>query len=326
MNLAKADTANPPRILGIKLIDAKTTSNVGDVLAFDVEYSGGNPGPSGVIAHFLSAAPRCLNGSDYASWDEKTASSIGYTNSVLGPYAPGKIRVYATVTSNCLNGDNRLFVDWIRLEDKSGLIANTQLDREWFGKPYPLEFRLNVVGGLYIPVGTIIENQKNTIFNLDFLSDSYLVDENAPTFIRLPITTPEGIYISFSATSRQNGCKQVRSFPSSHVDILLVGPGECEVTAGFNTRSEFSSFFFKKTINLISKAAADKAAADKAAADKAAADKAAADKAAAELKAKQAADAKATLKKKTITCVKGKLTKKVTSVKPKCPSGFKIKR
>jgi chemotaxis protein histidine kinase CheA len=106
------------------------------------------------------------------------------------------------------------------------------------------------------------------------------------------------------------------------------------------------------------KAAADKAAADlkakqeaeaKAAADKAAADlkakqeaeaKAAADKAAADLKAKKAAEAKAAAakilaaakakaaaakKKTTITCVKGKLTKKVTAVKPVCPKGYKKK-
>jgi hypothetical protein len=43
-------------------------------------------------------------------------------------------------------------------------------------------------------------------------------------------------------------------------------------------------------------------------------------KAAAELKTM--ADA---TKKKTINCVKGKLTKKVTSVKPKCPAGYKKK-
>ena len=54
--------------------------------------------------------------------------------------------------------------------------------------------------------------------------------------------------------------------------------------------------------------------------------KAATDKAAAELKAMQEAAAKAAVtKKKTITCVKGKLTKKVTAVKPKCPTGFKSK-
>jgi hypothetical protein len=49
-------------------------------------------------------------------------------------------------------------------------------------------------------------------------------------------------------------------------------------------------------------------------------------KAAADLKAKQETEAKvAALKKTTISCVKGKLTKKVTSVKPKCPAGFKKK-
>ena len=50
-------------------------------------------------------------------------------------------------------------------------------------------------------------------------------------------------------------------------------------------------------------------------------------KAAAELKAKQDAEAKAAvMKKTTITCVKGKLSKKVTGAKPKCPSGYKLKK
>ena len=50
-------------------------------------------------------------------------------------------------------------------------------------------------------------------------------------------------------------------------------------------------------------------------------------KAAAELKAKQEADAKAAAQKKTtIICVKGKLTKKVSAVKPKCPTGYKVKK
>jgi hypothetical protein len=64
-------------------------------------------------------------------------------------------------------------------------------------------------------------------------------------------------------------------------------------------------------------------------------------KAAAELKAKQDAEAKAALdkaeaarilaeakaatKKVTITCIKGKLTKKVSAVNPKCPKGYKKK-
>ena len=88
------------------------------------------------------------------------------------------------------------------------------------------------------------------------------------------------------------------------------------------------------TIAAAEKAAADaaaaKVAAEKAAAEAAAA-KAAAEKAAAELKAKQEAKAAAAAvaaksKRTTITCVKGKLTKKVTAVKPKCPAGDKVKK
>jgi hypothetical protein len=50
-------------------------------------------------------------------------------------------------------------------------------------------------------------------------------------------------------------------------------------------------------------------------------------KVAAELKAKQEADAKAAAtKKSTITCIKGKLVKKVTAVKPICPKGYKVRK
>ena len=75
--------------------------------------------------------------------------------------------------------------------------------------------------------------------------------------------------------------------------------------------------------------AEEKAAAEAAAAAKAAADaKAALDKAAAEQKAREEAlraQLGASSKKVTITCIKGKLVKKVTAVNPKCPVGYKKK-
>ncbi|CAN2226362.1 Serine proteases, trypsin domain containing protein [Candidatus Nanopelagicaceae bacterium] len=50
-------------------------------------------------------------------------------------------------------------------------------------------------------------------------------------------------------------------------------------------------------------------------------------KAAADLRAKLESEAEAAaLKKRTIICIKGKLVKKVTAVKPKCPSGYKLKK
>jgi hypothetical protein len=55
------------------------------------------------------------------------------------------------------------------------------------------------------------------------------------------------------------------------------------------------------------------------------AEAAAAAKVAADLKAKQNSAKVSQRKKVTITCVKGKLTKKVTAFNPKCPSGYKKK-
>ena len=87
--------------------------------------------------------------------------------------------------------------------------------------------------------------------------------------------------------------------------------------------------------NDIVKAASDKAASDKAASDKAASDalaaiqaaaKAASDATAKAVAAAQAAAKKAATQKTIITCVKGKLTKKVSGVNPKCPPGYVKKK
>ena len=63
----------------------------------------------------------------------------------------------------------------------------------------------------------------------------------------------------------------------------------------------------------------------KAAADKAAGEKIISDAKAEATRILAAAKAAAAKKKTTITCVKGKLTKKVTAVKPVCPKGYKKK-
>jgi chemotaxis protein histidine kinase CheA len=141
-------------------------------------------------------------------------------------------------------------------------------------------------------------------------------------------------------------------------DLKAKQEAEAKVAADLKAKQEAEAVEEKAAADLKAKQEADaKAAADlkakqeadaKAAADKAAADlktkqeadaKVAADKAAADLKAKKAAEAKAAAakilaaakakaaatKKTTITCVKGKLTKKVTAVKPICPKGYKKK-
>ena len=150
----------------------------------------------------------------------------------------------------------------------------------------------------------------NTVINIEFLAfiDSKLVKVDIPDSTRL-------------ADSAFQGNTELKSIIYCGKDVYgLPTAPTCPADR-------------KAIIDAAAKAAADKAvaaraAADaKAAADRAAADaKAAADRAAADAKA--AADRAATqtaqdAKKLTITCVKGKVKKKVTGEIPKCPSGYK---
>ena len=136
-------------------------------------------------------------------------------------------------------------------------------------------------------------------------------------------------------------------------DLKAKQEAEAKVAADLKAKQEAEAVEEKAAADLKAKQEADaKAAADlkakQEAEAKVAADlnakqeaeaKVAADKAAADLKAKKAAEAKAAAakilaaakaksaaaKKTTITCVKGKLIKKVTAVKPVCPKGYKKK-
>jgi hypothetical protein len=118
--------------------------------------------------------------------------------------------------------------------------------------------------------------------------------------------------------------------PISSLDYM--GVNEALVCANYPVGSSRYSWRNASEVNA-AKAAADKAAGDQKAKQEADA-KAAAEKVVTDAKAEAArilaeanaqAKAAAATKKTTITCVKGKLTKKVTAVKPVCPKGYKKK-
>ena len=122
--------------------------------------------------------------------------------------------------------------------------------------------------------------------------------------------------------------------PISSLDYM--GVNEALVCANYPVGSSRYSWRNASEVNA-AKAAADKAAGDQKAKQEADA-KAAAEKVVTDAKAEAArilaeanaqakakAAAAAAAKKTTITCVKGKLTKKVTAVKPVCPKGYKKK-
>ena len=120
--------------------------------------------------------------------------------------------------------------------------------------------------------------------------------------------------------------------PVSSIDYM--GVNEMLVCANYPAGGNRYSWRNAAEVNAV-KAAADKAAGDlkakqeadaNAAADKVVADaKAEAARILAEAAAEAKAKASEAMKKTTITCVKGKLTKKVTAIKPACPKGYKKK-
>jgi hypothetical protein len=123
--------------------------------------------------------------------------------------------------------------------------------------------------------------------------------------------------ISTAEVNRQNAELKVKEEAAAKAAAELKTKLEAEAKAAAELKAKQDAD---------AKAAADKVAAELKVKQEAEA------KAAAELKAKQDADAKAAAdkaaaatKKTTITCVKGKLTKKVTAVKPVCPKGYKKK-
>lgn len=174
-----------------------------------------------------------------------------------------------------------------------------------------------------------------------------LTRENKPSFTPFSLTAhlekpnPGGYgeyAFNVSLEGTQNVCGGDSGGPSYVVEnnvLYYLGPTSGTRRPSCVKTPETSSGFFGGTAiafrpDLLSKAKeiamAVKVAADKEYAELKAQQEAEA-KIAGELKAKQEAEAKVVaLKKTTITCVKGKIIKKVTDVKPKCPSGYKLKK
>jgi hypothetical protein len=149
--------------------------------------------------------------------------------------------------------------------------------------------------------GVLYDKKKEILIQAPYARESIVIPPSVKLIEEYAFINPYG--------------RAAKSLPSLVIPITVAVPGN-------------------KLLESISKAKTEAEAKAKAIADaKAAAElrakQEAEAKAAAELKAKQEAEAKAkaaAIKKTTITCVKGKLTKKVTAVKPKCPTGYKLKK
>ena len=150
----------------------------------------------------------------------------------------------------------------------------------------------------------------------------------------------EWIYIGAAGSGMGLECSSAPDDPLWTDQFLSVNAGDQFDTAqAYPDVIEAASKFIEQQVINEAKAAAELKAKQEAEAKDAAELKAKQEAeaiAALELRAKEEAEAKAvaeklaatkaaSLKKTTITCIKGKLVKKVTAVKPVCPKGYKKK-
>jgi hypothetical protein len=178
-------------------------------------------------------------------------------------------------------------------------------------------FKSTVSNVLSVDLNTFLELTKNNL-------NSYVMITNYPkNSVGSSGVTGSGCYISISELSTHiNGVIAERELKAKQdAEAKAAAELKAKLDAEAKAAAEL-----KAKLEAEAKAAAElKAKQDaeaKAAADKILADaKAAADKILADAKAR----AGTSNKKKTITCTKGKLIKKVTAVTPKCPAGYKKK-
>ena len=332
LSIAEADTANPPKIGSVVQITSGPYKP-GDVIVFDVNITGGNP-----AIKFVSVNGECL--SSYNRWGNSKYLNWKFTDFNPNYYAVN--RISATIQANCVSGLHSL--------TSIEVIDATDLSASAFGGAFggiSGAFKYEVINGQLIAPGSIRPEPKSDSVDLSMIPTT--IEFSGSTLsIKLPRLSLGGNNLGWTGNPASDAatiCRIRREFPGDNgYSLEITGPGNCNLQVGTSATHLYSATFKELSTKIIDKAAADKAAADKAAADKAAADKAAADKAAAaeaadraRAAAQDAADKAAAdeakvkaeaakNKRTTITCIKGKLTKKVTAVKPKCPTGYKLKK
>ena len=159
-------------------------------------------------------------------------------------------------------------------------------------------FFINIISG-----GTclITYQSEETVAYLasDLYKVSFEVTRDPQTINFAPVTTVDVATksLTLSATASSGGVVSFTSSPTENCTISgatlnLLKPGNCVITASQAGTSTFAPITTSATITLTGKVVAPKPV----------------------------------VTKKTIVCVKGKTTKKVSGTNPKCPKGYKVKK
>ena len=130
-SLAKAGSANPPKVQSIKMLNPEKMYKAGDVVTFSIKYSGGNPGLKRVDlwaqnqVQGKGIGDYCLIGDPwFLFWGDKP-SNYGLP---IGPISTSEVLMYKYVSANCVKGINEVRLT-ARLADLTDLASDISLSR-----------------------------------------------------------------------------------------------------------------------------------------------------------------------------------------------------
>jgi hypothetical protein len=285
-----ADSANPPKIQKVTQI-TKGPYSPGDMIQFSVEVSGGNPG-----LRQIQMSSDCFNSvwfadpKDYIQIGAKGDFDPSYINEKLitGRIGGCRSKTYmasVSVVDKTLLSDGLSF----RSSDLNFEVKNKFLPAVGEVQPDPDFMKLQAQDDVsWTPY--VNEGKEHTrINNIEVSKVSELL--TLPGFSKLGQPIEWFVFVQ-----NNNNCQIIRRFPGDIGSLKFMGVGKCKVFSSisfdgikFNVGGNYRLGDGLGRYNFV-------------------------------IEKKNATTASS-----SITCVKGKLTKKVVGIKPVCPKGYKKK-
>lgn len=304
-NSSLADTLTPPKILSIDQgFDDLKRFKTGDLLAFNIKFSSDLYGLKNLSIEFISKTG-CIQRNIYLGPGGINGnSSKGVSDDpnldIFGRLAGNSFTFFGELRSSCFVGTNDFTVR-TNINDFSNLYSS-----------FERNFKVEVVNGLAKRPGESRgpDQALEVVDYSQLLIGKRLLESTLK--VVLPSFSKEGVSLNWTTRGGSGGSAMCqiwpKTSPESFSQILVIRDSNpnnplCELIFYSDespldlysfARGEIHFYLLKGELVTISK-----------------------------YEQTQRENQK---KKTTITCVKGKLVKKVTAVKPKCPSGYKIKK
>ena len=284
---AQADNANPPKIIELVQV-TKGPYKPGDLVTFKIVYTGGNPGLDNLKIIFANGCDNKFSLRWYESEGVTEKHGNGVVSMALPSCPPGFIYpTYVEITDKTLLQDSKVL-------EKS---ANLEIEiSDYLYKPIRSgEIAPDILQTHSLDLSLIPSNPK--------IGDSYL----------LPAVTSVGMPVYYRV-DKSSPCSITQEQPGAFAlpgGVLKINRnGDCNISIQSHNGKEILQrpSFAGPTINTKGRLNSFESTF-------------------ATVLYEIKPDAKPTVAKKTtIVCVKGKLSKKVVAVNPKCPAGYKVKK